>query len=197
MKKTILPIFIFFFFSFKTVAQCDQYYLVGLLSGSDSKCYFKPGSPVRFCPTLKGVSIDGKAFDTHQWEGYDPQYITLKKNGGLAGSCVLKIKEKELFVNLNGCEQRTYSISFDPVSSEDISSFKNELIEKEAKRSEFLKKEQEDYCKGWKDGITRKITKEKLDAIGVPKCEYSPSGCNGYKCGYMAGMKKAELMNKE
>ena len=53
-----------------------------------------------------------------------------------------------------------------------------------------------DYCKGWKDGFSRaytKGTKEKLESSDIPRCENNGK-CKGYKCGYEAGMKKAELI---
>ena len=53
-----------------------------------------------------------------------------------------------------------------------------------------------DYCKGWKDGFSKaysKGTKEKLESADIPRCEHNGK-CEGYKCGYEAGMKKAELM---
>ena len=53
-----------------------------------------------------------------------------------------------------------------------------------------------DYCKGWKDGFSKaysKGTKEKLESADIPRCENNGK-CEGYKCGYEAGMKKAELM---
>lgn len=93
-------------------SQCDEYYINELISGSDEKCYFPEGSPIRFCPRLRGVSLNGYTFDTYQWDGISTQYITLSKDGGIAGTLVLKLKEKEFVVNLNGCGgSRTYSIS--------------------------------------------------------------------------------------
>jgi hypothetical protein len=50
-----------------------------------------------------------------------------------------------------------------------------------------------DYCKGWKDGFTKAIPEGK--EARVAKCEINGT-CKGYKCGYEAGMKKAELMFK-
>ena len=50
-----------------------------------------------------------------------------------------------------------------------------------------------DYCKGWKDGFTKAIPEGKK--ARVAKCEINGT-CKGYKCGYEAGMKKAELMFK-
>tara|TARA_B100000768_G_scaffold159418_1_gene158459 strand:- start:5064 stop:5744 length:681 start_codon:yes stop_codon:yes gene_type:complete len=50
-----------------------------------------------------------------------------------------------------------------------------------------------DYCKGWKDGFSKAIPEGKK--ARVAKCEINGT-CKGYKCGYEAGMKKAELMFK-
>ena len=51
-----------------------------------------------------------------------------------------------------------------------------------------------DYCKGWKEGYVKAWSKahkgEKIEFI--PNCE-TTSKCEGYKCGFKAGMKAAEL----
>ena len=51
-----------------------------------------------------------------------------------------------------------------------------------------------DYCKGWKEGYMKAWSKahkgEKLEFI--PNCE-TVGNCEGYKCGFKAGMKQAEL----
>ncbi len=64
--KTIFMLIISIQFAY---GQCDEYYLNELILGSDEKCYFSNGSPIRFCPSLRGVSIDGNTFDTYQWDG--------------------------------------------------------------------------------------------------------------------------------
>lgn len=104
---------IFCFASTMTIfGQCDEYYINELISGGDEQCYFPQGSPVRFCPRLKGIAINGTTFDVMQWDGISTQYLTLTKNGGIAGTLVLNLNEKELLLNLNGCGgARTYSIS--------------------------------------------------------------------------------------
>jgi len=48
-----------------------------------------------------------------------------------------------------------------------------------------------DYCKGWNDGFSKASPKSKR----IPNCENNGK-CKGYKCGYEAGMKKAELLIK-
>lgn len=113
MKKTLIISLLAILSSVNNVfSQCDEYYINELISGSDDVCYFPNGSPVRFCPRLKGISINGLTLDVMQWDGYSTQYLTLTKNGGIAGTMVLKLKEKELVVNLQGCGgSRTYSIS--------------------------------------------------------------------------------------
>ena len=73
--------------------QCDEYYINELISGGDEQCYFPQGSPVRFCPRLKGIAINGTSFDVMQWDGISTQYLTLTKNGGIAGTLVLKLNE--------------------------------------------------------------------------------------------------------
>ena len=52
-----------------------------------------------------------------------------------------------------------------------------------------------EYCKGWNDGFSRAIQEAKAERSRIPKCE-SNGTCKGYKCGYEAGMKKAEIMMK-
>lgn len=92
--------------------QCDEYYINELISGNDDKCYFEGGTKVRFCPNLQGMAIGELTLDIYQWDGISTQYITVTKNGGIAGTIVLKLNEKELLLNLNGCGgSRTYSIS--------------------------------------------------------------------------------------
>ena len=92
--------------------QCDEYYINELISGNDDKCYFEGGTKVRFCPNLQGMAIGEFTLDISQWDGISTQYITVTKNGGIAGTVVLKLNEKELLLNLNGCGgSRTYSIS--------------------------------------------------------------------------------------
>jgi hypothetical protein len=110
--KTILALFAFLLFINTVNAQCDEYYINELISGVDDNCYFPSGSPVRFCPGLRGIAINGKTFNVMQWDGISTQYLTLTLNGGIAGTLVLKLKEQELLLNLNGCGgARTYSIS--------------------------------------------------------------------------------------
>ena len=51
-----------------------------------------------------------------------------------------------------------------------------------------------DYCKGWKEGYMKafsKATGEKISSSDVPNC-ISRGECEGYKCGYAAGVKNAE-----
>ena len=52
-----------------------------------------------------------------------------------------------------------------------------------------------EYCKGWNDGFEKAFPQDKRGEIRVPKCE-SNGTCKGYKCGYEAGMKKAEKLMK-
>jgi len=51
-----------------------------------------------------------------------------------------------------------------------------------------------DYCKGWKEGYVKAWSKahkgEKIEFI--PNCE-ATGNCEGYKCGFKAGIKAAEL----
>ena len=84
-----------------------------------------------------------------------------------------------------------------------VNSTKNNTFEKGEKGNPEAKGERPssskfdaDYCKGWKDGFSKaysKGTKEKLESADIPRCENNGK-CEGYKCGYEAGMKKAELM---
>ena len=73
---------------------------------------------------------------------------------------------------------------------------KGEKGNSEAKGERPSSKFDADYCKGWKDGFSKayaKGTKEKLESSDIPRCENNGK-CEGYKCGYEAGMNKAELM---
>ena len=48
-----------------------------------------------------------------------------------------------------------------------------------------------EYCKGWNDGFSKAFPKSK----SIPNCENNGK-CKGYKCGYEAGMLKAESLMK-
>jgi hypothetical protein len=97
--------------SFIGFGQCDEYYINSLVSGQSNNV-FPSGAPIRFCPGLKGVSLNGYTFDTYQWSGISTQNITLSKNGGIAGTLVLSLYSRELKVNLNGSSGvQVYSIS--------------------------------------------------------------------------------------
>jgi hypothetical protein len=127
-------------------SQCDEYYINELISGVDDKCYFPAGSPIRFCPKLKGMAINGTTFDVMQWDGISTQYLTLTKNGGIAGTVVLKLKEKELLVNLQGCGGKsTYSISI--TKSELEQWIANKPERDKAKTDELLKRQEEEKKK--------------------------------------------------
>jgi hypothetical protein len=143
----VFTIYLFFLtisFTSSVFAQCDEYYINELISGVDDKCYFPEGSPVRFCPRLKGIAINGTTFDVMQWDGISTQYLTLTKNGGIAGTVVLKLKEKELLVNLNGCGgARTYSISLNNLEYQNWKQNKSKELKlrEETERIEAEKKE--------------------------------------------------------
>ena len=52
-----------------------------------------------------------------------------------------------------------------------------------------------EFCKGWKDGYIKgwNIDKDEFEKPNrIPECTGNPS-CEGYKCGYKMGMKKAEI----
>ena len=71
-------------------------------------------------------------------------------------------------------------------------------IEAKEERSERSKEFDSQYCKGGVDGYMKaysKISKERLALSAVPKCEMTGK-CEGYECGYKAGMMKAELKTK-
>jgi hypothetical protein len=123
---------IFLFNSEKSYAQCDEYYINALISGPEESV-FQQGSPIRFCPK-RSVSINGFNLDVYQWNGYDPQYITVKKNGGIAGTLVLKIEEKELVINLTGSPgSQVYSIFTTKREFEDaMAEIENKKFEKDA-----------------------------------------------------------------
>jgi hypothetical protein len=130
MKNTFLLLIAILSFQL-SFSQCDEYYINELISGNDEKCYFEGGTKIRFCPNLKGMAIGQLTLDISQWSGVSTQYITVTKNGGIAGTLVLKLIEKELLVNLNGCgEARKYSISLNKSELQDFYAKKdNTLIE--------------------------------------------------------------------
>jgi hypothetical protein len=160
MNSLLRPYLVLLFLSVLSInsifSQCDEYYINELISGVDETCSFPSGSPVRFCAGLNGMAINGTTFDVMQWDGISTQYLTLTKNGGIAGTVVLKLNEKELLVNLYGCGgARTYSISLNK------SEFDNWIIEKpnrEKIKTEELLRQQEDE-------INKKIQADKLDSL--------------------------------
>ena len=82
------------------------------------------------------------------------------------------------------------TISNFEVSESDLGKKVNNSINVQPEKSPKM---DADYCKGWKDGFTKAIPVGK--EARVAKCEINGT-CKGYKCGYEAGMKKAELMFK-
>ena len=82
------------------------------------------------------------------------------------------------------------TISNFQVSESELGKKVNNSINVQAEKSPEM---DADYCKGWKDGFTKAIPEGKK--ARVAKCEINGT-CKGYKCGYEAGMKKAELMFK-
>jgi hypothetical protein len=133
-------------------AQCDEYYINELISGVDDN-FFPEGSPVRFCPNLKGMAINGNAFDVTQWSGISTQYLTLTRNGGIAGNVVLKLNEKKLYVDFtNGWGSRVYSISLSK------SEYQKWLVDKpniiEERKKELIR-------------IQNQKNKEKQDSINI------------------------------
>ena len=78
---------------------------------------------------------------------------------------------------------------------------KGEVSEKDERKPAASKMNNEnspkadaDYCKGWKEGYMKafsKATGEKISSSDVPKC-VAQGDCEGYKCGYTAGVKNAE-----
>ena len=49
-----------------------------------------------------------------------------------------------------------------------------------------------DFCNGFRDGYLKQwnFDKDKFENVPVPICKITPN-CEGYKCGYKAGMKRA------
>lgn len=111
--------------------QCDEYYINELVSGPEDR-YFPTGSEIRFCPKLKGVALNGYDFDVSQWQGISTQYLTLTKNGGIAGSLTLSTSERTLKVNLNGSPGvHVYSIS---LSVDEYNSYVGEYRRKQQEK---------------------------------------------------------------
>ena len=153
----ISSLLIFFIASTITIfGQCDEYYINELISGGDDQCYFQQGSPVRFCPRLKGMAINGATFDVMQWDGISTQYLTLTKNGGIAGTVVLKLNEKELLINLNGCGgARTYSIS---LTKSELEQWIMDKPKRDREKSDELLRQQEEIK-------NEKLKQDKIDSL--------------------------------
>jgi len=144
--------------------QCDEYYINELISGNDDKCYFGVGTKVRFCPNLQGMAIGELTLDISQWDGISTQYITVTKNGGIAGTVVLKLNEKELLLNLNGCGgSRTYSISLNKTELEKFKKIKdNDLI---IKINELVSKNEFEKAFELTSKLMQKSNYEKLSEL--------------------------------
>jgi hypothetical protein len=138
MKKIIF--FISLFSTLLSFGQCNEYYINELISGPSEK-FFATGSPIRFCHKLKGVALSGYTYDAYQWSGISPQYITITKDGGVAGSLILDLNDKTLTVSLNGSPgSQLYSISLD---KNDHNKWLNDKPKRDKEISDKLKKEQE------------------------------------------------------
>ncbi|MCF8408192.1 MAG: hypothetical protein K9G36_04390 [Crocinitomicaceae bacterium] len=107
--------------------QCDEYYINELVSGPEDR-YFPTGSEIRFCPKLKGVSLNGYTIDVSQWTGITTQYLTLTKNGGITGNLVLSLDEKTLKVNFIGSPGiQLYSICLNKSELNNVLKKKDEI----------------------------------------------------------------------
>jgi C-terminal processing protease CtpA/Prc len=113
--------------SISLFGQCDEYYINELVSGHEER-YFPSGSPIRFCPKLKGVALNGYDFDVSQWSGISTQYLTLTKNGGITGNLVLSLDEKTLKVNFIGSPGiQLYSICLNKSELNNVMKKKDEI----------------------------------------------------------------------
>ena len=71
---------------------------------------------------------------------------------------------------------------------------KGEISESKINNENISEKPVSDYCKGWKEGYIKafsKATGEKISSTDVPNC-VAQGDCEGYKCGYAAGVRNAE-----
>jgi hypothetical protein len=120
MKNTFLLLISILSFQF-SFSQCDEYYINKLISGHDN---LQPGSKIRFCPSLNGVSIAGELYKAYKWSGVSTQYITLSQNGGIAGFIVLDLKNKKFEIKYVGAtEAEEYYIS---LNESDFNNYYNE-----------------------------------------------------------------------
>ena len=162
--KNIYLLFLLIISAPYSFGQCDEYYLNELISGNDTKCYFPNGSPIRFCPNLDGIAINGMTLDAIQWTGISTQQITLAKNGGNAGSLTLKLKEKEVTMNLYGClGERTYSISMNNKELDDFYKSKDIKIIEEI--NSLVKDEQYDKAFDLTSKLLKKDNYDKLSDL--------------------------------
>jgi len=110
-----------------TFGQCDEYYINELISGPEER-QFPSGGEMRFCPELKGVSLNDYTFDVSQWTGISTQYLTLTKNGGIAGNLVLSLNERTLKVNFIGSPGvQVYSIFLTKKELNEVKKKKDDL----------------------------------------------------------------------
>lgn len=142
-----------------SIGQCNEYYINELILGTNETCILPAGSPVRFCPSLKGISIAGVTYDVSQWSGISKQYLTLTKNGNIVGTMVLNLEDEKLLINMNGCgEPKKYSIS---LTKSDYWRWIDEKPYRERVKNEKLIREQE--IKKQKNDIQNIIAKHNLN----------------------------------
>lgn len=144
-----------------SIGQCNEYYINELILGTNETCILPAGSPVRFCPSLKGISIAGVTYDVSQWSGISKQYLTLTKNGNIVGTLVLNLEDEKLLINMNGCgEPKKYSIS---LTKSDYWRWIDEKPYRERVKNEKLLQEQE--IQKQKNDIQNIIEKHNLNSF--------------------------------
>jgi hypothetical protein len=120
-----------------------------------------------------------------------PEKVKVNTNRAAQTSVETNRPEK-VKVNTNRAAQT--SVETNRPEKVKVNNERNSINKEEKPLKEEFNKLSVDYCKGWKEGYIKAWSKahkgEKLEF--VPNCE-TTGNCEGYKCGFKAGMKQAEL----
>jgi len=150
-------------------------------------------TPVSIRPTSSNSTNRAAVNSTNSKEvnTMRPEKVKVNTNRAAQNSKETMRPEK-VKVNTNRAAQT--SVETNKPEKVKINNERNSINKEEKPLKEEFNKLSVDYCKGWKEGYIKAWSKahkgEKLEF--VPNCE-TTGNCEGYKCGFKAGMKQAEL----
>ncbi len=150
-------------------------------------------TPVSIRPTSSNSTNRAAVNSTNSKEvnTMRPEKVKVNTNRAAQNSKETMRPEK-VKVNTNRAAQT--SVETNRPEKVKVNNERNSINKEEKPLKEEFNKLSVDYCKGWKEGYIKAWSKahkgEKLEF--VPNCE-TTGNCEGYKCGFKAGMKQAEL----